>query len=89
MEASHSCTLVKCLEISLRILAPIAPYLSDDLYTRLAKKGLPGFHPVLSLLEVAYPMPYEVLYIIWVTSSFFLCVNLFMPLRILNSLFRF
>nr|XP_012217510.1 PREDICTED: valine--tRNA ligase, mitochondrial-like isoform X1 [Linepithema humile] len=59
MEASHSDTLVKCLEISLRILAPITPYLADDLYTRLAKKGLPRFNPVSSLLEMAYPMPYE------------------------------
>jgi len=61
MEANHSNTLVNCLEISLRILAPIMPYLSDDLYTRLAKKGLSGFNPVASLLEMAYPMPHEVL----------------------------
>ncbi|KYN35996.1 Valyl-tRNA synthetase, mitochondrial [Trachymyrmex septentrionalis] len=57
--AGHSNTLAKCLEVSLRILAPVTPYLSDDLYVRLAKKGLPGFLSVTSLLETSYPMPYE------------------------------
>ncbi|KYQ52374.1 Valyl-tRNA synthetase, mitochondrial [Trachymyrmex zeteki] len=57
--AGHSNTLAKCLEVSLRILAPVTPYLSDDLYIRLAKKGLPGFLSVTSLLETSYPMPYE------------------------------
>ncbi|KYM77237.1 Valyl-tRNA synthetase, mitochondrial [Atta colombica] len=57
--AGHSNTLAKCLEVSLRILAPVTPYLSDDLYARLAKKGLPGFLSVASLLETSYPMPYE------------------------------
>ncbi|KAG5326644.1 SYVM2 protein, partial [Pseudoatta argentina] len=57
--AGHSNTLAKCLEVSLRILAPVTPYLSDDLYVRLAKKGLPGFLSVASLLETSYPMPYE------------------------------
>lgn len=57
--AGHSDTLTKCLEVSLRILAPVTPYLSDDLYLRLAKKGLPGFLSVTSLLETSYPMPCE------------------------------
>ncbi|XP_011704561.1 PREDICTED: valine--tRNA ligase-like isoform X3 [Wasmannia auropunctata] len=57
--AGHANTLVKCLEVSLRILAPITPYLSDDLYIKLAKKGLPGFLSVTSLLDTSYPMPYE------------------------------
>ncbi|XP_071563065.1 valine--tRNA ligase, mitochondrial isoform X1 [Temnothorax nylanderi] len=57
--AGHSNTLAKCLEVSLRILAPVTPYLSDDLYLRLAKKGLPGFRSVASLLETSYPMPCE------------------------------
>ncbi|KYN06455.1 Valyl-tRNA synthetase, mitochondrial, partial [Cyphomyrmex costatus] len=57
--AGHSNTLSKCLEVSLRILAPVTPYLSDDLYAKLAKKGLPGFLSVASLLETSYPMPYE------------------------------
>ncbi|KAL6268868.1 hypothetical protein P5V15_001988 [Pogonomyrmex californicus] len=57
--AEHSNTLAKCLEVSLRILAPITPYLSDDLYTRLAKKGLPGFLSITSLLETSYPVSYE------------------------------
>ncbi|XP_072756562.1 valine--tRNA ligase, mitochondrial isoform X2 [Anoplolepis gracilipes] len=57
--AGHFDTLTKCLEVSLRLLAPITPYLSDDLYTRLVKKGLPGFQSVSSLLETSYPMPYE------------------------------
>ncbi|XP_011864369.1 PREDICTED: valine--tRNA ligase, mitochondrial-like isoform X1 [Vollenhovia emeryi] len=57
--AGHSNTLAKCLEVSLRILSPVTPYLSDDLYLRLAKKGLPGFLSVASLLETSYPMPCE------------------------------
>ncbi|KAG5330802.1 SYVC ligase, partial [Acromyrmex heyeri] len=57
--AGHSNTLAKCLEVSLRILAPVTPYLSDDLYVRLAKKGLPGFLSVASLLETSYPMQYK------------------------------
>lgn len=57
--AGHFDTLAKCLEVSLRLLAPVTPYLSDDLYTRLAKKGLPGFKSISSLLETSYPMPYE------------------------------
>ncbi|XP_025987629.1 valine--tRNA ligase, mitochondrial isoform X2 [Solenopsis invicta] len=61
--AGHSSTLAKCLEVSLRILAPVAPYLSDDLYLRLAKKGLPGFFSVASLLETSYPMPHEFKYL--------------------------
>lgn len=57
--AGHSDTLAKCLEVSLRLLAPITPYLSDDLYIRLVKKNLPGFQSVSSLLETSYPVPYE------------------------------
>ncbi|KAL0106283.1 hypothetical protein PUN28_016182 [Cardiocondyla obscurior] len=57
--AGHSNTLAKCLEVSLRILSPITPYLTDDLYLRLAKKKLPGFLSVNSLLETSYPMPNE------------------------------
>ncbi|XP_012528104.2 valine--tRNA ligase, mitochondrial isoform X3 [Monomorium pharaonis] len=61
--AGHSNTLAKCLEVSLRILSPITPYLSDDLYLRLAKKKLTGFLSVASLLETSYPVPYEFEYL--------------------------
>lgn len=54
MIRSHTYTLIKCLEVSLRAFAPISPFLSDELYTRLAKK-LPSFLAVSSLLEAPYP----------------------------------
>ncbi|XP_011315239.1 valine--tRNA ligase, mitochondrial-like [Fopius arisanus] len=50
----HKYTLAKCLEVSLRILAPVMPYLSEDLYHRLRRK-LPGFLEVPSLMEAPYP----------------------------------
>lgn len=56
--ASHTDTLIKCLEVTLRILAPVMPYLADDLYKRLSNE-LPGFLSVSSLLEASYPMPEE------------------------------
>ncbi|XP_058805250.1 valine--tRNA ligase, mitochondrial-like isoform X2 [Phymastichus coffea] len=51
---SHRYTLTKCMEVSLRILAPITPYLSDDLYSRLSRK-LSVFKQCDSLLESLYP----------------------------------
>lgn len=51
---SHKWAMVKCLEVSLRVLAPFMPYLSEDLYSRLGKK-LPGFLSIPSLMEAAYP----------------------------------
>lgn len=56
----HSDTLARCLEVLLRVLAPIMPYLSDELYTRLAKKKLQRFKLVTSVLETSYPMSHEV-----------------------------
>lgn len=53
--SSHSYTLKRCLEVSLRLFAPIAPYLTDELYTRIARKLSMSFLPVSSLLEAAYP----------------------------------
>lgn len=55
----HSDTLARCLEVLLRVLAPIMPYLSDELYTRLAKKKLQRFKLVTSVLETSYPMSHE------------------------------
>ncbi|XP_028982384.1 valine--tRNA ligase, mitochondrial [Diachasma alloeum] len=54
----HKWTLVKCLEVSLRVLAPVMPYLSEDLYSRLRKK-LSGFLEVSSLMEAPYPQEGE------------------------------
>ncbi|XP_063986483.1 valine--tRNA ligase, mitochondrial-like [Diachasmimorpha longicaudata] len=55
----HKWTLGKCLEVSLRVLAPVMPYLSEDLYSRLGRK-LPGFLDVPSLMEAPYPRQGEV-----------------------------
>ncbi|KAL7298208.1 hypothetical protein TKK_0009203 [Trichogramma kaykai] len=51
---SHRYALTKCLEVSIKILAPIAPYFCDDLYSRLSKK-LSIFTIQSSLCESAYP----------------------------------
>jgi valyl-tRNA synthetase len=59
---SHKYTLAKCLEVTLRILAPITPYLSDDLYSKLSKK-LSVFEFKSSLLESSYPTSEEVKYL--------------------------
>ena len=48
----------KCLEVSLRILAPITPYLCDELYSKLSKK-LSTFKFNNSLLESTYPTKHE------------------------------
>ncbi|XP_014482255.1 PREDICTED: valine--tRNA ligase, mitochondrial-like isoform X2 [Dinoponera quadriceps] len=53
--SGHSYTLKRCLEVSLRLFAPLVPYLADDLYTRLAKKLPMSFLQVSSLLEAEYP----------------------------------
>lgn len=58
----HRYTLAKCLGVSLRILAPITPYLSDDLYSRLSKK-LSVFDCYNSLLESSYPNSREFEYL--------------------------
>ncbi|XP_031789446.1 valine--tRNA ligase, mitochondrial isoform X1 [Nasonia vitripennis] len=55
---SHRYTLAKCLEVSLRILAPITPYLSDELYSKLSEK-LSIFEFNNSLLESTYPTKEE------------------------------
>ncbi|XP_015585915.1 valine--tRNA ligase, mitochondrial [Cephus cinctus] len=59
---SHRYTLIKCLEVSLRAIAPIVPYLSDNLYTKLSKK-FPSFLTVPSLLEAPYPKQEEFLHL--------------------------
>ncbi|XP_014598391.1 PREDICTED: valine--tRNA ligase-like isoform X1 [Polistes canadensis] len=51
---SHIYTLIKCLEVSLRVLTPITPFLTDELYSRLSKK-LPSFLSLSSLSEAPYP----------------------------------
>lgn len=61
MAFGHSYTLKKCLEVFLRLLAPLMPYLADDLYTRLARKLPVSFLSVSSLLEAEYPEFEEVL----------------------------
>ncbi|EFN78371.1 Valyl-tRNA synthetase, mitochondrial [Harpegnathos saltator] len=53
--SGHSYTLKKCLEVFLRLLAPLMPYLADDLYNRFAKKLPVSFLSVSSLLETEYP----------------------------------
>ncbi|XP_012279471.1 valine--tRNA ligase, mitochondrial-like [Orussus abietinus] len=58
MMNGHRNTLVKCLEVSLRILAPLTPYLCDEFYTKLSPK-LPGFLSLPSLTEAPYPVPSE------------------------------
>lgn len=55
---SHTYTLRQCLEVSLRILAPVTPYFADDLYKRLYNK-FPEFLSVPSLMEAPYPVPEE------------------------------
>lgn len=52
---SHSYSLAKCLEVSLRVLAPITPYLSEDLYVRCANKLPEIFLSLPSLLEAPFP----------------------------------
>lgn len=56
---SHTYSLRTCLEVSLRILAPIMPYVADDLYKRLSTK-FSEFLSVPSLMEAPYPMPEQV-----------------------------
>lgn len=56
---SHKFTLIKCIEASLRALAPLMPHLADELYVRLSKK-LPMFLSVNSLIEAPYPKTEEV-----------------------------
>ncbi|KAK2587985.1 hypothetical protein KPH14_004064 [Odynerus spinipes] len=58
MIISHTYTLIKCLEVSLRILTPITPFLADELYSRLSKK-LPSFLSLPSLSEAPYPTSEE------------------------------
>ncbi|KAJ8674009.1 hypothetical protein QAD02_005271 [Eretmocerus hayati] len=55
---SHRYTLAKVLEVSLRVLAPITPYLCDDLYSLLSKK-LSIFQFQDSLLTSSYPTKEE------------------------------
>ncbi|XP_043285965.1 valine--tRNA ligase, mitochondrial-like isoform X2 [Venturia canescens] len=52
---SHWYSLAKCLEVSLRALAPITPYLSEDLYARCAEKLPNIFLSLPSLLEASFP----------------------------------
>lgn len=56
---SHTYSLRKCLEVFLRISAPIIPYISDDLYKRLSNK-FPEFLSVPSLMQAQYPVPQQV-----------------------------
>lgn len=56
---SHKFTLIKCIEASLRALAPLMPHLADELYSRLSQK-LPMFQSVNSLIEAPYPKTEEV-----------------------------
>lgn len=51
---SHRYTLAKCLEVSLRVLAPITPYLCDELYSKLTEK-LSIFDSADSIMQKRYP----------------------------------
>ncbi|XP_012268548.2 valine--tRNA ligase-like isoform X2 [Athalia rosae] len=55
----HLDTLIKCLDVTLRTMAPIAPYLADELYAQLSHRipSLPSFD---SLMEAPYPAEMEV-----------------------------
>ncbi|XP_050590531.1 valine--tRNA ligase isoform X1 [Bombus affinis] len=55
---SHTYSLRKCLEVFLRISAPIIPYISDDLYKRLSNE-FPEFLSVPSLMQAQYPVPQQ------------------------------
>ncbi|XP_043585480.1 valine--tRNA ligase-like [Bombus pyrosoma] len=55
---SHTYCLRKCLEVFLRISAPIIPYISDDLYKRLSNE-FPEFLSVPSLMQAQYPVPQQ------------------------------
>ncbi|XP_054013458.1 valine--tRNA ligase-like [Hylaeus anthracinus] len=54
--ASHTYCLRTCLEVFLRILAPVMPYLADELYTKLSDQ-FPEFLVVPSLMVASYPLP--------------------------------
>ncbi|XP_033210927.1 valine--tRNA ligase-like isoform X2 [Belonocnema kinseyi] len=51
---AHRFALVKSLEVSLKILAPFTPFLSDEFYIKMARK-LPDFSNYNSLMEASYP----------------------------------
>ncbi|XP_043248417.1 valine--tRNA ligase, mitochondrial-like [Colletes gigas] len=55
---SHTYGTRTCFEVSLRIIAPIMPYLADDLYKRLSDK-FTEFLSVPSLMEAPYPTSEE------------------------------
>ncbi|KAH0535297.1 valine--tRNA ligase, mitochondrial-like [Cotesia glomerata] len=51
---SHRYSLIRCLEVSLRTISPVMPYLCEELYSRLAKK-LPAFTQTPSIMKLKYP----------------------------------
>ncbi|XP_057334849.1 valine--tRNA ligase, mitochondrial-like [Microplitis mediator] len=51
---SHRFCLIRCLEVSLRAISPVMPFLCDELYSRLAAK-LPAFTPTPSVMKLSYP----------------------------------
>lgn len=57
--SGHVDTLVKCLDVSLRTIAPIAPFLADELYAQLSQR-IPLLTPMRSLMEAPYPKTEEV-----------------------------
>ncbi|XP_034941665.1 valine--tRNA ligase-like [Chelonus insularis] len=56
---SHRYCLITCLETFLRTVAPFMPYLSEELYSRLAKK-LPAFSSVPSIMKTQFPTTKEI-----------------------------
>lgn len=67
--ASHTYGLRKCLDVSLRVLAPVMPYLAEDLYRRLSTK-FPEFSSAPSLMEASYPTPEQVRSSVYTFMSF-------------------
>lgn len=70
--ATSALVLARCLEASLRCLAPFMPYLSEELYQRLHEQFLQrriGCHRSESILTADYPTPQQVLFLFIVRMS--------------------
>ncbi|XP_046604629.1 valine--tRNA ligase-like [Neodiprion virginianus] len=56
--SGHIRTLIKCLDVSLRIIAPITPYLADELYSLLSQR-IDTLPTLKSLMQTTYPTSEE------------------------------
>ncbi|KAK0093743.1 hypothetical protein PV326_012765 [Microctonus aethiopoides] len=56
---SHQYTLIKCADVSLRTIAPIMPYMSEELYMQLGKK-ISAFPKFSSIMMASYPTVKEI-----------------------------